>query len=364
MNGLYLAMVMIGVSKAKRILSNLPDLSSQSFLAPMGAGAQATAQGWRWCYRTLGIAITIIFVLFLFLYEETKYDPAIHGLSTLTPATTNDDTTSKQLKGSESAPRSKVLPVLDQPSVLEHELDHDIPLKSWRERLAFYTYTPESIWPHFYRPFVVLFTFPAVLFTGLQYASGVVWLTVMASVLGLVLPLPPYTFLPAQVGYMSAGPFIGNLLGSLYGGFLADRAILFYSRRNKGLFEPEMRLYILHLPALSMAGGIIMFGVTLSRVSTHSAMLRWCSILTTSLQGMHWILPSIAGALFGFGLGSIGDASLTFVIDSYREVSMNSPGKTRCFADRSDRSLAMLSPESLSFAMPSALAFPLPLFPG
>ena len=37
-------------------------------------------------------------------------------------------------------------------------------------------------------------------------------------------------------------------------------------------------------------------------------------------QGMHWIFPSIGGALFGFGLGSISDAVLTIVIDSYREV--------------------------------------------
>lgn len=35
---------------------------------------------------------------------------------------------------------------------------------------------------------------------------------------------------------------------------------------------------------------------------------------------MHWIYPSVGGALFGFGLGSIGDASLTLVIDSYRDV--------------------------------------------
>lgn len=35
---------------------------------------------------------------------------------------------------------------------------------------------------------------------------------------------------------------------------------------------------------------------------------------------MHWIYPSVGGALFGFGLGSIGDASLTLVIDSYHNV--------------------------------------------
>jgi hypothetical protein len=43
--------------------------------------------------------------------------------------------------------------------------------------------------------------------------------------------------------------------------------------------------------------------------------------LLTRYQGLHWIWPSIAGALFGFGLGSISDAALTLVIDSYRDVS-------------------------------------------
>lgn len=36
---------------------------------------------------------------------------------------------------------------------------------------------------------------------------------------------------------------------------------------------------------------------------------------------MHWIWPSVAGAFFGFGLGAIGDASLTLVIDAYREIT-------------------------------------------
>jgi hypothetical protein len=38
---------------------------------------------------------------------------------------------------------------------------------------------------------------------------------------------------------------------------------------------------------------------------------------------MHWIYPSIGGAFFGFGLGSIGDATLTLVIDSYRDVCLS-----------------------------------------
>lgn len=36
--------------------------------------------------------------------------------------------------------------------------------------------------------------------------------------------------------------------------------------RNRGFFEPEMRLYILHLPVLGMASGLVMFGATAARV--------------------------------------------------------------------------------------------------
>lgn len=35
---------------------------------------------------------------------------------------------------------------------------------------------------------------------------------------------------------------------------------------------------------------------------------------------MHWIYPSVGGALFAFGLGAISDAAFTLVIDSYQPV--------------------------------------------
>lgn len=91
-------------------------------------------------------------------------------------------------------------------------------------------------------------------------------MTIMSNVMSIVYPEPPYNFSPADVGYMSAGPFIGNLIGSAYGGFLGDWTILYFSRRNRGYYEPEMRLYILLLPALVLCGGIVLFGVSTAKV--------------------------------------------------------------------------------------------------
>lgn len=242
----------------------------QSFLTPLAAGTQAQAEGWRACYRALGITNVVLLILFIFCYEETKYRPVIQGLTTPQQSLGElERVESVDLKQGRTS-TSKVPAITSQPSVLHHQLDHSVPLRTWRQRLALASPSDEPIWPYFTRPFVVLFTFPAVMFSSLQYASGVVWLTVMATVLALVFPLPPYNFHPAQVAYMSIGPFIGNLIGAFYGGYLGDRSILYYARKNKGFFEPEMRLYILHLPAIAMCGGLIMFGVTIARVSACS----------------------------------------------------------------------------------------------
>lgn len=253
----------------------------------MAAGTQATTEGWRWSYRTLGICNAILFLLFIVLYEETKYSTVIEGIRTgsidETPAVDGLKDDSKS-----------TMKAADQPetvSASNHEIDSTIPMQTWRHRLRLSSYTPEPIWPYFYRPFQVLLTFPAVLCCGLQYACGVVWLTILSNVISRVFPMPPYHFTPAQIGYMSLGPFVGNLIGSFYGGFLGDWSILFFSRRNQGYYEPEMRLYILHLPALALCGGLIMFGVTVDRVRFPS--VRWTDPVLTSAG--HALDPSERG---------------------------------------------------------------------
>jgi hypothetical protein len=234
----------------------------------MAAGAQATSERWRWSYRTLGIVNTIIFILFIFFYEETKYNRVIEGLGVPDEILESREEIQPDSLKKDCKPGSKAPGSAHDPSTQGHELDHSIAMKSWRERLSLVTYTSGPIWPSYYRPFEALLIFPAVLFTALQYGASIAWLTITVNVLSLVFPLPPYNFSSAQVGYMSVGPFIGNLIGVIYGGFLGDRSVLYFSRRNKGYYEPEMRLYILPLPVLAMCGGLIMFGVTVSKVSS------------------------------------------------------------------------------------------------
>ncbi|RKL21207.1 hypothetical protein BFJ68_g2476 [Fusarium oxysporum] len=243
-----------------------------SFLAPMAAGTQAANQGWRWSYYTLSICLTILFVVFIFAFEETKYIPVSVGEAD------NDDACSEQ-NPTEKDIDSKNKVGSDLVTVATHT-DPTIPMNSYRQCMRLTTTTSESLPRLFMMPFHVI-TLPHVMFTALQFASGVCWLVIFMQIISIVFSAPPYSFTTAGIGYMALGPFVGNIFGSIYGGPLADWTVVRLARRNGGVYEPEMRLYPL---------------------------------------GMHWIYPSLGGAFFAFGLGANGDITFTLIIDTYREL--------------------------------------------
>lgn len=126
--------------------------------------------------------------------------------------------------------------------------------------------TSESLLKIARLPFYIWW-FPHVAFSSLQLASVQTFYSVLSSTTSMIFSAPPYNFNAAQVGYMSAGLCIGATLRILYGGYFTDWAILRLSRRNKGLFEPEMRLYLLPLPAITMTIGLIVNGITTDKAS-------------------------------------------------------------------------------------------------
>lgn len=232
-----------------------------SFLTPLAAGIQANYTGWRRSYLALAISLTLLFVVFLFGYEETKYVPVLQGVSgPRTSDTRHDDYEDEKDKAKDDLDIS-----LHQTRSNVRGSD-SIPPATYRQRLRWVTYSSESLWKIVYFPAYIILL-PHVLFSAVQYAAGIAWLVIMASIIPIRFTAPPYNFTTEGIGLMNLGPFVGNLLGSFYSGLLSDRSVRWLARRNGGYYEPEMRLYLLLPPALFMAGGIIMFGTTADRVS-------------------------------------------------------------------------------------------------
>ncbi|KAK8044413.1 hypothetical protein PG993_004437 [Apiospora rasikravindrae] len=270
-----------------------------SFLTPMAAGAQAASQGWRWSYYALAIAFTILTFVYVFAFEETKYIRTSTGSSVR--ETSLDGTPSLTAEDGPSAQDKKDDVDEDLNRVGSHTMGevNRVP-NSYAKRMRFLTPTSEPLWRLTVAPLSVI-SFPHILFTALQFASGICWLVLLLTSTSVIFSAPPYLFTTQGVGNMSLGPLVGNVFGALYGGPVSDWSIKRFAGRNGGIFEPEMRLWILMPPTLFMAGGLCMFGVTAG-------------------QGMHWIYPSIGGAFFAFGLGSYGDIAFTLVIDTYRDL--------------------------------------------
>lgn len=112
---------------------------------------------------------------------------------------------------------------------------------------------------------------------------------------------PPYNFSIGQQGLVFLSPCIGNLLGSLLCGNLNDALSRWSSRRNGGVFEPEMRLPVVLFPALLVPTGLLMFGL-----GVHN--------------GVHWIVPTIGAGLNGLALTGIGSVAQPYMMDSYAPV--------------------------------------------
>jgi MFS family permease len=284
-------------------------------LAPVAAGYITDNQGWRWVWWWCTILFGVGFVVYLFAYEETKYTPKIHAIESSDTQSTDAehsvtaDPNSKSAYLSESTktPAGEHDPHVTQernPSVIA--IDPTIPRKTYRQRLAFANTTPgpfKKFYRHSWQPVVILFTFPAVAYMSLVYAVMNAWQTVTITTLSTYMYDPPWGFTSSQIGLMSVPPWIGTTIGALMIGPVTDWSILYLARRNKGIYEPEMRLWAMVPFVLFVPFGALLFGIGLDR-------------------GLPWPALAMGSAISQFGTAPISTVALTYITDSYTDVCL------------------------------------------
>lgn len=237
-----------------------------AFLGPVASGYIVVAQGWRWMWWWCVIFFGVTLLCVVFLFEESKYVPYLDGREFIADVQVTDEP-SKSRKDRDAADAKSANETIASPV----HTNPDIPMKTYFQRMALVTITNEALWPHFYQPIVALFTFPAVSYAAITYGSMLSWFAIMTSLQASYMIIPPYNFDAIGVGLMNVAPFVGALLGFPFGGHLSDKSILWLSKRNGGIYEPEMRLWLALPLAIIGPAGILMFGLGLAYVSISKA---------------------------------------------------------------------------------------------
>lgn len=272
-------------------------------LSPLAGGFITLSQGWRWVWWWMAILFGIGLVGFVFFYEETMFLPeTIDGIPVhekLTPVspTKKQDPDARLATKADSTHEG---PLQTEPV----QIDSSIPQKSYWQKLALWSNSPMSfgeLVKHSYQPFLIMFSIPAVFFMALEYGIMTACTTVPVTTLSSVMTLPPYNFGSAQIGLMGIPPFLGTSIAALISGPLSDWIVLWLAKRNGGVFEPEMRLWLALAFTPLVPAGLFMFGIGLN-------------------NGSHWLLPAFGLAVNAFGVVPASSVALTYLTDAYTDV--------------------------------------------
>lgn len=283
-NGIYMFVVDIG-----------------NFIVLVPAGYITVNLGWRWVYIIVAIIAAVQFVMTLFFFEETNYTPpecviVSEELSeiSIVECHSQQHVQFDKKRESEEAVTSK----------REVFIDPEIQMNPLTKRLALYTYYPGP-WQEFVRklftPFLTLVSYPIVSFAAVQYGFMLAFLSMASTTVSNSFAMAPYNFSPAGIGNINISPFIGMIFGCIYGGWFNDKTIMWLSKRNNGIYEPEFRLYSLIFANFTMTIGMFMFGITIAK---HT----------------HWMVPTVGFAIVAFSYGSAGAITVTYVIDCYEKI--------------------------------------------
>ncbi|KAJ5619420.1 hypothetical protein N7510_003404 [Penicillium lagena] len=276
-------------------------------LAPLAGGYITLSQGWRWVWWWMAILFGAGLVAFVLFYEETMFCPSTIDGVPVEDKTAPNISTSKH-DPEISAAKQLVMAQAEQQHSTAVDIDYSIPEKSYWQKLALWSSAPISfaeLTRHSYEPFVILFGIPAVFFMALEYGIMTACTTVPVTTLSSVMTLPPYNFGAAQIGLMGIPPFIGVSLATIACGPMSDSIVLFLAKRNRGVFEPEMRLWLSVAFIPFVPAGLFMFGIGLN-------------------NGSHWLLPAFGLGISSFGVVPASSAALTYLTDAYTDIIADS----------------------------------------
>ncbi|KAJ4387921.1 hypothetical protein N0V93_008524 [Gnomoniopsis smithogilvyi] len=220
------------------------------------AGYIIEAEGYRWTFGACAVIFGVLTVAVFFLVPETGYRRDI-----LTPIVTIDDYGNKglhmrpkyqiNLQGEDYQGRYIEI------SAMERKKTFGESLHIFNGRLS-----SGSFWKVFLRS-IVMMCYPAVIWAFLTYGTEITWVIIFSVVNSSFFSAPPYNFTVAQVGLISMSPFILTSIGFCIAGPLNDYIVVYLTRKNRGIYEPEFRLPLMVVAIILGIIGFFGFGLTI-----------------------------------------------------------------------------------------------------
>ena len=193
--------------------------------------------------------------------------------------------------------------------------------RTWVQELRIFTgsYTDESLLKLFIRP-IVLLTLPPVAWATLVMSVTIGFLVAITSNFATAFSTV-YGFETYQTGLCFIASLISSLIGVFFGGHLSDMIADYFTKRNNGIREPEMRLPAMVVSMITSPLALILYGVGIGKE-------------------LHWIVPTIGLGLcksrgrlredmreanprctVNFSIVQATNISLVYTIDAYRPVA-------------------------------------------
>lgn len=279
-------------------------LGAASNFSAIIVGPIATNLGWRYLFHILIPFTTLEVVLLFFFVPETSYirdhrydidELSNDNLADLAAVERRHANPGGLGEKGGSDEMIKIQTATSSPPALR-------PKKTFVQELTIFTgtYSTDNLLQLVIAPFAVCANL-AVLWMVIVTGGLTAFFVAQSYDMAQIFMAPPYLLSAAGVGYLSLGPFLGGLLGSLFLGATLDPLIKWCAKKNKGVYEPEYRLLGM-IPSVTVVIGLVLFGYCAQQGSSY--------YLTAFFHGMD---------LFGIVVAAI--AASTYVLDAYRDIS-------------------------------------------
>ncbi|KAL1792815.1 hypothetical protein ACET3X_009322 [Alternaria dauci] len=276
-------------------------LGAASNFSAIIVGPIATNLGWRYLFHILIPFVTLEVILLYFFVPETTYNrDHRYDIDELSNDNLADlAAAEKRHAGNAEKAESDDIMKIETANSSSPAMR---PKKTYVQELAIFTgkYSDDNLLQLVIAPFAVCANM-AVLWMVVVTGGLTAFFVAQSYVMAQIFMAPPYLLSAAGVGYLSLGPFLGGLLGSILLGATLDPLIKWCAKKNNGVYEPEYRLLAM-IPSVTIVIGLCLFGYFAEEGKSF--------YLTAFFHGMD---------LFGIVIAAISASS--YVLDSFRDLS-------------------------------------------